>query len=253
MTKSPPHKKTGLTIHQFDSDKTAVIAAAQELVSSLIQNATKKKERLLLLAGGSAVKIYKQATILLQKSAPEKCFAGTLSIALGDDRWPMLNNAEDVFHSGFIQTCTTLGADFYPLRTDTTAENAAKDFAAWVERKLVGDRAQLTMVIGIGADGHTLGVNTSENEGEFSALFLGKAHAVSYTSTSQTAAFPQYPNRITASLSLLQRANNCLGVILGSDKKHVLTKLMSQPTLQLHEFPAAALHQTKTTLFAHIQ
>lgn len=232
-----------LRIQSYETTQSALEATAQSIFEYLSDTVSTSQDLILLLAGGSTSKVY---TLLASKLRQNPLDLRHLALAMGDERWPIKNNTSEVMKTEVVDVCLQLGASWYELPSSQTLSATAQDFNVWLTDKL---RSSLLLVtLGIGADGHTLGVNVEEDQRLFENVFLSEQLVVGYHSHSPTAQFPAFPDRITLTLSGLQAASQILGFVAGSDKVTVLNSLQ-QTDKPLHLQPAQILKTLPACLF----
>lgn len=228
-------------------------AAAEHLLSVIDTQLNQGKTVVFLLAGGSAAKVYVQAAQILKQKIVSQQLAPhayeNLVIAVGDERWPEKNNTADALKSGLLDILTPRGASFLTLPDEATAPKVAEKYEEWLRDIWRQENVFTLAMVGVGGDGHTLGVNGDEDQLRFSELFEKQPYFVGYTSNATTAAFPQFPTRVTLTLTGLEKVDQVIGLVAGEDKKAVIEELGSRNPRPAHLFPAGALLSKKGKLF----
>lgn len=244
MTKSLLH------IISLPSVESAIQTAAESMLAEIKKSVLADKKVLLLLAGGSATKVYAQAAkILALQDAPADYFKEKLSIAVEDERWPEKNNTSDAMASGFIQACQKLGASFIQVPDAENMHTAAEKYDALLAPFFDDATVNKILMIGMGGDGHILGVNADADADRFAELFEGQRRFVAYESQAKTAQFPNFPRRITLTLTGLKEIDSILGLVAGAEKVPVLRQLQQGDQLASHLVPAVVLREKNTSLF----
>lgn len=232
-----------------DSSETAVEQAADELRAQLLASVQQAEPVLLLLAGGSATKLYTQLALSLPQTQMAANSFSKVCVAVGDERWPEINNTAAIEATGFIAVCQSLGASFLKLPTANDCLTAAQQYQSLLAPHLTDPNTRVIAVIGIGGDGHILSVNSDPQPARFATLFSSEFLVTGYTSAATTAQFPQYPQRITLTLRGLQYVDSVICLVTGDEKKSVLTSLQQQSDLPVNTLPALSLTTKNVKIF----
>ena len=220
------------TIHAFNDANGAAQALAETLATEELDGAA---DILLLLSGGSALDILGYLPDL-----DDATFLTISVIDERDDRTRETSNFHALERTRWFQEMISRGASFidplHPLdiSKETKAESFARTIREWQEAHGTG---RIVCVLGMGPDGHTMGIFPSADKEAFTGRFLGARRVVAHTIPGA----PSCPDRITATLTFLQ--NDTAAVycfICGESKREPLRKALSGE-VPLHELPAAVI------------
>lgn len=218
-------------IHTFETREEAAASLADSLVKEYLHSDT-KHPLLLLFSGGSALSIIEHLPIPADVSL--------LTFSVVDERDdPSLNtsNFQELKHTEWFQKMTAGGASYIDPLADarlSSEEKAAAFEHALRQWKKGHEDGSIVALLGMGADGHTAGVFPARNTKTFDRLFRGDRWVVAHTVPDA----PSYPERITTTLTFLQKEVHKVYVfICGLEKeaawKHLLAQDMPLPMLPL--------------------
>lgn len=187
-----------------------------------------------LVSGGSSLQLIPPAQQRL-KNMPKD----TLSIGLVDERYGSVGHKDSNWlalkESGFSFTNITQ----LPVLTGDDASTTARKYSSILQEHI--DRgSQIIAIVGIGADGHTAGMLPSDRS-SFSQ-FMNSNLYVAYKG-------PDF-QRVTATMTLLQRCDHIFGYVQGADKVQQIRHLSDD--VPLHVQPAQIFKTTRnTTIYVH--
>ena len=216
------------TVHTSDTDEEAAQALATALAADVLDG---KQDILLLLSGGSAL------DILEYLPSPDDATFLTISVIdERDDPTRETSNFHTLERARWFQEMVSRGALFIdPLHSiNVTKEAKAESFGRAIRQwKETHGSGHIIAVLGMGQDGHTMGVLPSADEETFTELFLGARRFVAHTVHDA----PSCPDRITATFTFLQNDVNAVYCyICGEPKREPLRRALSG-TVPLHELP----------------
>ncbi len=238
--------KTKLNIQNFGSADDAAKEAGKALSQLMLY--TFENPILLLLSAGSAFK--------LLGFLNDSLFSEQLTIAMLDERFSTdakVNNFAQLQDTDFYMKALEHDVNFFgtTLRVGDTKESLAarleKNLRDWRKENSTG---KIFATVGMGSDGHTAGIMPfPENPELFKKLFLEESWITAYDATGKNI----YPNRVTATLSLLKGIDGAIGFISGEEKKPAFDKITSKQAA-LSEVPAMVFWEMKDlSIYTDIQ
>ncbi len=125
-------------------------------------------------------------------------------------------------------------------------EEAGKRFDAflknWIAKHSTG---KIVCTAGMGADGHTAGIVPFSDAEMFENLFHNpQALSVGYTTDNKP-----FPQRVTATYSLLKQASDVILYAVGAEKTEAIRTLLASQERPTNEFPALFLKTLPQTTF----
>jgi len=245
--------ETTLDVISLSTVEAAIDATASHLLVQLEKSVATKKPVLLLLAGGSAVKVYTKLARLITAGNYHPAVFANLALAMEDERWPEKNNTAETQASGFIAACQKLGATFIEVPQAQDMHQAVTEYQRLLTRFLADPEAFVIAMVGVGGDGHILSVNVDADAQKFATLFQSPSFFTAYVSQATTAQFPQFPRRLTLTLTGLVRVDYIVGLVAGAEKKPILQQLKNETPAKVHQLPALALRSKSGQLFTDQQ
>lgn len=182
------------------------------------------REVLWLLSGGSSVPYQVEVARALKNQQ-----LSGLTAALTDERHGPVGHPESNWQKLLDAGFELPGAKLYPILQGKDIGETANDFANFIAVQLTTPSYKLAC-IGIGADGHCLGVLCN------SEVVHAKDQVIAY----QGADFP----RITMSLDSLKLLDEGVAYMVGEPKHPILNQLANE-ALSLERQPAQALKKIK--------
>lgn len=179
-----------------------------------------------LLAGGSAIKVYKEMDELLNLDLD----FSNLSISLGDERYSKDKKHKDATWPIFKELTLfkglhKQGAKIFEILSGSTLDNDAMRFENFLRDRLRESNFILSNQ-GIGTDCHTAGIIPTNNKNLFVEVYPDNRLAVGHKHGGQ------HPERITITPGLIKKANKITVFMVGEDKKAVLQKLSRYKELE---------------------
>ncbi len=228
-----------LTFYQPDPD--SALAEAGEALNALLKN-HQKQPVLLLLSGGSAFG--------LLEYVGAAALGENLTISMLDERFSndsAVNNFLQLQKLQFYVDAQEAGASFFGT-APRPGESSGQLARRW-ENNLQSWRRDnpdglIFATLGMGADGHTAGIFPQTDSTAFKRDFYGPNWIFSYNAGGQN----PYPERITATITLLRQISQALAFVGGQIKHDNLaaaikgegqTRLL--PALAWHEIPTVKL------------
>ena len=195
---------------------------------------------LFLSSGGSAL------SLLTTEILSSDC--SNLTITVADERFGVKekqSNFVQLFKTDFAQKLISNGGKILqPFSCNSSNINDAdKEFEGKLRKwKNQNPEGNIVATLGIGTDGHTLGVMPNQNEKKFDELFVKTDKwVVGYDAGEQN----QIPLRVTTTLSFAQnQINQALVFAWGKDKQQALKKVFSS-TGKLYLTPGRVVHMMK--------
>lgn len=213
--------------------------AAKALSELLLLN--QNNPVLLLLSGGSA--------FTLLELVPENLIGPDVTIGVLDERYssdPLVNNFKQLSHTSFFKSAMISGAQVIDtsVKVDESCESVAKRFESdlhtWVEEN-VGGKVIATM--GIGSDGHTVGIMPNITEVNFN----GEKWIVPYSVSKEV---NQYTDRITTTFTFLRDVVDEVVVYATGDSKQSVISSLERKDIELVKMPAQIINElSSATLF----
>ena len=218
-------------------DKAAAAAEAGEYLNRLLTE-NKKKPILLMVSGGSALEILD--------------FVGTtamgenLTVSMLDDRFSEdkeINNFSQLQKTDFYSQALEAGVSFFaslPRKEDTMqtlSERWENNLKTWRKENPKGI---IIAILGMGPDGHTAGIFADEDKKSFEQLFNAKPLLTAYNVGNKH----QYKDRITSTITFLEKINFGIAFVCGQDKKEKLDLVIKNQG-EVNELPALAWHGIK--------
>ena len=200
---------------------------------------------LFLVSGGSSL------GLLVKEILPEKCV--NLAVSVLDEHYVADATERNFFklkNLPFFSRLEECHAELFdPYEGDV--EPAGKRLNAFLKSWFVRHPdGRLVCTVGIGADGHTMGIMPFlDEEKYFTALFNSpETLAVGYKTS-----YGAFPERLTSTFSLISKASDVVVYAAGAEKKVILQKLFQRDE-PVHEFPAQFLKTLpQATLFTDIK
>lgn len=179
-----------------------------------------------LLAGGSAIKIYKEMNNLLKLDTD----FSKLSISLGDERYSKDRKHEDATWPEFgklkiFSELKNRGAIIFEILSGKSLESDAERFNDFLRERLKNSD-YIFCNLGIGIDFHTAGIIPVKDHEIFEETYPSNRLAVGHTRGGV------HPKRITITPGLLQKSNKITVYMTGVEKKPVLEELNTYKELE---------------------
>jgi len=205
------------------TDRRSIWHKAADIISEKIDAVIASSQKtLLLLSAGSAVNIYPLFAEKLKNLSKKPHF---LTIAQADERFQP-ENKEDINAYQIEKS----GLTFYAVDQKGTMEESAQKYNQTIS-KLYKNTDFRIAILGIGDDGHTVGLLPG-----YRKLWDKDTFAVGYENKGR------FPQRITLTPKALQQCNFTVVCLAGKTKKQVLWKLERESEEGLNIFPASILY-----------
>lgn len=188
---------------------------------------------LLLLSGGSALE-------MLEYTNPST-LSKVLGVGVIDERWSpdvAANNGAKARETRFCQRAIQAGAIWLDsgFRAEESLEDMAKRMEySWRTFLDAHPTARIIITLGIGVDGHTAGILPPLLDSAEFEEGLVRGYSASASNN-------KYPQRVTATLSLLRRADRALIYAVGAAKEPAV-RCSLDPATRLVDCPAAIIQQ----------
>ena len=205
------------------TDRRSIWHKAADIISEKIDAVIASSQKtLLLLSAGSAVNIYPLFAEKLKNLSKKPHF---LTIAQADERFQP-ENKEDINAYQIEKS----GLTFYAVDQKGTMEESAQKYNQTIS-KLYKNTDFRIAILGIGDDGHTVGLLPG-----YRKLWDKDTFAVGYKNKGR------FPQRVTFTPKALQQCNFAVVCLAGKTKKQVLWKLERESEEGLNIFPASILY-----------
>ncbi|OGG32825.1 hypothetical protein A3G68_03360 [Candidatus Gottesmanbacteria bacterium RIFCSPLOWO2_12_FULL_42_10] len=205
------------------TDRRSIWHKAADIISEKIDAVIASSQKtLLLLSAGSAVNIYPLFAEKLKNLSKKPHF---LTIAQADERFQP-ENKEDINAYQIEKS----GLTFYAVDQKGTMEESAQKYNQTIS-KLYKNTDFRIAILGIGDDGHTVGLLPG-----YRKLWDKDTFAVGYENKGR------FPQRITLTPKAFQQCNFAVVCLAGKTKKQVLWKLERESEEGLNIFPASILY-----------
>ena len=224
---------------QHEASAEAAAAAAGEALNDLLTK-NGRQPLLLLLSGGSSLGLL---DFVNARSKGEQ-----LTVAMLDERFshdPEISNFAQMQRTDFYQLASEANANFFgsmPRPGETSgqlAERLQTNLRTWRQKNSQG---KIIATLGLGPDGHTAGMFPyPEDSYAFKQLFEGEDWVTSY----QAATKNIFPDRITATVTLLKEVDVGLAYVCGAEKQAKLKELLAGQTTEPARLPAMSWHEIK--------
>lgn len=231
------------TPHWAVFDSTTVVEDGAVLVGHQLTSPRVLTSRvLLLLSGGSSISLY----IALLQQLPKTKTLTKWVIGLCDERFGTPNHSDSneyaLRQSGVIDEFSRRGARFLPmLPTETTTPEQAERWAN-DHYELLLEGADIAIALaGMGDDGHIFGMLPMRSPEKFAAAFASPALVRYYETDTQVTRNP-FHQRLTLTVTALQKLQQIFVFVMGEKKRVALTKL-AQGNQQPFAFPAQTLRE----------
>ncbi|PIQ68829.1 MAG: hypothetical protein COV91_02015 [Candidatus Taylorbacteria bacterium CG11_big_fil_rev_8_21_14_0_20_46_11] len=194
---------------------------------------------LFLTSGGSAL------SLLEAKILPEK---PQLTISVLDehyDRNPLERTSEKLKKLPFYASANQKHVEFFDVY-EGEVEKAGIRFDTFLKSwRSMYPKGNIVCTIGIGADGHTMGIMPSTDSVQFAEMFTNPDRlAIGYKTT-----YGPLPERVTSTFSLLTLCDTVIVFAVGNEKKDVLLDVIEQkelpyicPAVHLNKLDQAVLY-----------
>lgn len=226
-------------LKQDDPESTAA-EAGEYLNNWLIEN--KKQPVLLMLSSGSALAILEYVG--------QTALGANLTISVLDERFsqdPTINNFAQLEKTDFFTDALNADSSFFgtlPRNEETSqqlAERWEKNLRNWREEN---PRGLIAATLGMGPDGHTAGILPfAEAPDEFEKLFNKENWVTAYNGGNKS----KYPERITATVTLLKLIDVAFAFVVGEEKKEKFEELTAGKA-KAAELPATIWHEMKKVI-----
>lgn len=242
-----------MKIHR-SQDKTD---AASQCARAITQKILESVPHVLLLSGGSALEVIPFfESLWKEQNIPLRM----LTLGMADERFDATYNNFLTLKASYPSFCSFVESN-HGVFLDTSPRFPTQyEEADWYDQELTRvfvetehQLGNITILLGLGDDGHTAGIvpYPPEEEQSFYPLFLDTDRlAVGYDATGKN----QFPKRFTLTYPGLTRANELFVFACGEKKKEVL-KTIETNTEPLHRYPGLFFANTSqtVTLFTDIQ
>ncbi len=228
-----------MNIHQRSSAEEAKEALGRCLSLELSRLKHERTPTLLLFSGGSALSV-------LEAIDPEN-LDSSLAIAPVDERYDPTESASNfaaLMKTDFYTVAREAGVHLIDTRVrkgqtrDALADSFEKSLREWRKTNKEGI---ILALLGMGADGHTMGVFPRKEQGEFDALFNSERMIVGYRAEGASIC----PERITATFSFIKNfVDRAFVFLVGTEKQQAWTRaiLNKDPT---HILPINLIHSLR--------
>ncbi|MBP9751661.1 MAG: 6-phosphogluconolactonase [Candidatus Moranbacteria bacterium] len=246
-----------MKINSFPLSEEAKYAAAESISMSLLELKKKDVPVLFLFSGGSALSVLDMIDF--------SCLGEHLTLAPVDERFDPTGEASNFsafMATSFYGKAEVAGARFIDTRVkegqgmgdlangfETTLRKWMADFVtptessylvipSVVEESCPHPHGKIIAILGMGPDGHTAGIFPSDDAQEFHDRFEGDRLVVGYRA-------PEYaicPERITATLSFLEKNVDQAFVFLSGEEKRAAWERVLQNDEPIHLLPAGIFH-----------
>lgn len=218
---------------EIHSAANASSLAKAKVESSLEDAARSGSAILLLCSGGSWLSI-------LPEMLPAAVLPEALTVSVIDER--LCTDAESNFralsHTPFFAYATARGAHVIDPRASEgeSAEETARRFEGEIKRwQSQSMRRAVIALLGVGSDGHTMGIFPSRDPAQFTEKFMGAAWVVSYDAGDGA---PACHNRLTATGTFVAAAvSTAIIYASGEGKREALGRLTAEVG-EFHHTPA---------------
>lgn len=194
-----------------------VVALIVRRISSSLQDG---KAVLWLLSGGSFIEIQIEAAQKLARLDLSK-----LTVSLTDERYGPIGHAGSNWQKLLDKGFDLPNANLFPILQGQDFESTTKNFSGFLNAQLSKDQLKIACV-GVGADGHTLGVLCH------STVVRSTALAASYNGSDF--------RRITMTPKSLGRLDETIVYMDGAEKRPIIEQLANDK-ISLEKQPAQAL------------
>jgi 6-phosphogluconolactonase/glucosamine-6-phosphate isomerase/deaminase len=222
-----------MKINTFTPEELA--AKFSESVAAEVSDFLKISRVNLFLSGGSVTRTYDQIGNLLSNTNN----LNNLTISQIDERYdenPLHENSnQKIILQSKIYGDLSRSVDFKFILNGTNAEEEQKNFEQFLDQKLIESYVNVA-IIGMGSDGHILGVKPEKSLESFKRKFLSVDFVALYDAE-------DFRNRITITLTALKKMDKSFLFVCGEEKREVLKKLVDKKTFELNEFPAQFLKE----------
>lgn len=236
-----------MQLHTFDSPQAAKQAAAEALALALQEAGDAPV--LFLSSGGSALG--------LLDLIPESVLSSRITMGMTDDRFsldPAVNNFAQATQTAFYARLKSRGGRFIstlPRAVSSLQDTASAYEASLREWRALNPTGKIVATVGIGPDGHTIGVLPFPEDETFFAdhFMIPSKWVVGYDATGKTT----HVLRITLTLAfLMQEVTTAIVYAVGSKKKSALEHSLS-PEGSLAATPGRVVLQLDTvSLFTDV-
>lgn len=191
----------------------AVASALARAILATFEAPSSARPRALMLAGGRTPKAAYEQVAASGRRLPDD-----LSLIIGDERYVPADHADSNARmmQPFLHAVQCPPDRLIKPDTALPREACAEDFGRRLDRFLARG-VVTTCFLGLGADGHTAGL--------FSASDLARANNRSAISVDR----PDGKPGITATPSVIRRAERIVFVVTGADKREKVRQLLRQP------------------------
>lgn len=203
---------------------------------------------LLLWSGGSVAEV---AKLLIEKHHQFSNLSW-LTMSLVDERYgqPHHQDSNEVLlqSTDIIDQLIEKGGKWEPFLTGLSLKNETNRLDQLFTKYF--KTHTIIGIFGVGEDGHTAGVlPIFDNRNDFDQLFNSDQDIVDYDLDQLHNTYPnQFKQRITLSISGINRLNQRIVFAQGEKKREVLQKLKANQQ-ELSHFPAQIFNQTESELF----
>jgi 6-phosphogluconolactonase/glucosamine-6-phosphate isomerase/deaminase len=223
---------------QVQDEKEAARVAGLQVTLRLV--AAKSGPVLFLYSGGSAIKVLDHIRT--------DAFGPHLTVMPLDDRFTAelsRSNCLQFENTHCFSVAKSAGSVF--IRSvaesgetrDDVANRLNSQLVKWLETNPAG---RIVAIVGMGPDGHTAGIMPYPHEEElFSEIFIQTPrYYIAYDAKHRN----PMPERVTATVNLLQRVDDVVFYACGSIKKRALVEAL-QAGAPLHDLPGAIITRMK--------
>ncbi len=217
-----------VSIHTHDSN--SIEKKAGKKITDLVRG---KKETLLLVSGGSVLSVVEHIDSVV--------LGPHLTVCVLDERYAVsdrINNYLQLARTNFYERACDRGVNFFntSILDDESSEELAERFNSFLAEWLEGNKAGETIgVFGVGADGHTAGIEAGLPHELFSDYFENADLVVSYDAETL-----EWSSRITTTITLMRKLRHSVVFAKGEAKRNALTALLT-PGGSFSEIPARLL------------
>lgn len=227
-----------MNIHQESSVEEAKKTLSRCLSLELARLRHERIPTLLLFSGGSALSIF--------DALDAENIDDFLTMAPIDERYDPTrkeSNFAAFMRTDFYKRAQGAGVHFIDTRVqkgqtrDALADFFEKSLREWRKRHKEGN---ILAILGMGADGHTMGVFPGEKQ-EFDGRFNSEKIIVGYRAEEAAVC----PERITATLSFMRNSVDGVFVFLVGKEKEEAWNRVKSDTEPLHILPMSMIHSLR--------